>query len=313
MGDSTFTPNGKQETALNQNLQILEKYICKYDPGYQHMLANGVSSTAIVYPSVSNLAEIKCPVHIESDIALVERLDRFSNKVRVNDNPKAFINKGMPTARHVDQFLYNVLVMNALHNSMDMLPLKGVVLDNKRTVIKSLLLATAEGNLRKILQKPQQFITNLAPGAQIPWPQRERWAWQIARGLGELHVHGFIHGDLKLSNILVTGSNNAKISMPDEDEFSVGWEPPEILPLIRAGTETSRLRGTKADIYQLGMILWALATHEPEPEAQERPFPAIPSQIPKYYRSLVENCLFEKPSHRPRIGRVWDAFPQNIR
>ncbi len=69
--------------------------------------------------------------------------------------------------------------------------------------------------------------------------------------------------------------------------------------------------GVKSDLYQLGMVLWALAQEEDEPERQERPLSltAMPDDVPHYYREVVALCLMPQPQQRPSAGTLLSMFP----
>src|ERR1700709_360537 len=103
---------------------------------------------------------------------------------------------------------------------------------------------------------------------KIPWRRRERLAKKIVQGLSEIHEAGFVQGDFTLSNIVIDSDDNAKIIDINRRGCPVGWEPPEVAALIESSQRISMYIGVKSDLYQLGMVLYALATQEDEPENQ---------------------------------------------
>jgi len=92
----------------------------------------------------------------------------------------------------------------------------------------------------------------------------------------------------------------------------VGWEPPEIAALIESKQRISMYIGVKSDIFQLGMVLWAIAMEQDEPEIQQRPLTLAeaPEEIPSYYRALVGICLSDDPIDRCHATALMSMFPE---
>jgi hypothetical protein len=70
--------------------------------------------------------------------------------------------------------------------------------------------------------------------------------------------------------------------------------------------------GVKSDIFQLGMVLWAIAMEQDEPETQPRPLTLVdaPEEIPSYYRALVAICLSDDPRNRSHATALLGMFPE---
>jgi serine/threonine protein kinase len=145
---------------------------------------------------------------------------------------------------------------------------------------------------------------------KILWRRRERWAKQIVEGLSEIHDAGFVHGDLTLSNIVIDECDDAKIIDINRRGCPVGWEPPELATLVESNQKVSMYIGVKSDLYQLGMILYALATQLDEPETQ-RPLrlDCFPAEIPDYYLGLCHRCLSDDPRGRSQAETLCNLFP----
>lgn len=120
---------------------------------------------------------------------------------------------------------------------------------------------------------------------------------------------GFVQGDFTLSNIVIDGEDNAKIIDINRRGCPVGWEPPEVAALIESRQRISMYIGVKSDIFQLGMVLWALALQQDEPELQPRPLASLPQEIPSYYRALVGICLSDDPRTRCHTTSLLSMFP----
>jgi hypothetical protein len=122
---------------------------------------------------------------------------------------------------------------------------------------------------------------------------------------------GFVQGDFTLSNIVIDGDDRAKIIDINRRGCPVGWEPPEVAALIDSKQRISMYIGVKSDIFQLGMVLWAIAMEQDEPEIQPRPLTlaAAPNGIPSYYRAIVAICLSDDPRNRCHATALLGMFP----
>lgn len=224
----------------------------------------------------------------------------FVYKVRVDG--RVLIKKEIPGPDSVDEFLYEVNALNFLRDSQNVIELYGVIIgDDDR--VRGLLISYAEqGALIDILYENNHGI---------PWYTRMKWARQIVHGLSEIHEAGFVQGDFTLSNIVIDDDGNAKIIDINRRGCPVGWEPPEATPLIQSDQRISMYIGVKSDLYQLGMVLWALATQEDDPEAHGRPLHLGEDVgVPQWYRSIVETCLAEDPRERSQALQLLSYFPR---
>lgn len=228
----------------------------------------------------------------------------FVYKVRVAG--KTLIKKEIPGPDTVDEFLYEVNALNSLRFSQNVIEFYGVVVDNEDESVKGLLINYAEkGALIDVIYDSQE------EDRPLPWPLREKWARQIVQGVSDVHEAGFVQGDLTLSNIVIDYEDNAKIIDINRRGCPVGWEPPEATALIDTNQRISMYIGVKSDLYQLGMVLWALATLEDEPEAHGRPLRlASEIEVPTWYRTMVEYCLHEDPRVRLQATELLTLFPE---
>lgn len=236
----------------------------------------------------------------EREIEFDSHLSGFVYKVRVNG--EVLIKKEIPGPDTVDEFLYEINALNRLRFANNVIQFYGVIVDDKEEQVKGLLISYAEqGALIDVLYDGEH---------SLPWNTREKWARQIVNGLAEIHEAGFVQGDFTLSNIVVNDEGDAKIIDINRRGCPVGWEPPEATPLIESNQRISMYIGVKSDLFQLGMVLWALATQEDEPEAHGRPL-RIGSdlKVPAWYRRIVDICLSEDPRHRIQALHLLSMFP----
>ena len=248
----------------------------------------------IPYPAVHLVAHLECHQYKESELHFDEHMSGFVYRVNVGEH--TWIKKEIPGPDSVDEFLYEVNALSELVNAKNVIQLKGLVVNEDKSLIKGLLLSYADqGALIDILYDSKEGHT-----PRVPWERRERWAKQIIQGLSNIHEAGFVQGDFTLSNIVIDENDEAQIIDINRRGCPVGWESPEMVPLVESGQRLSMYIGVKSDLYQLGMVLWALAMEKDEPERQPRPLNLedAKADVPKYYKDLAEICLAEKSKQR---------------
>lgn len=111
---------------------------------------------------------------------------------------------------------------------------------------------------------------------------------------------------------MIDGDDKAKIIDINRRGCPVGWEPPEVAALIESKQRIAMYIGVKSDIFQLGMVLWAIAMQQDEPDIQPRPLTlaSAASEVPGYYRDLVRICLSDDPKDRHNTSYLLDMFPE---
>ena len=254
----------------------------------------------IQYPPVRMIGHLKCRRVREGDLVFDSHLSGFVYKVTLHG--EVFIKKEIPGPDTVDEFLYEINALHQLSGSRSVIKFGGVVLDNNGEIVKGLLISFAEqGALIDVIYDG---------GGGIPWSRRERWAKQIVQGLSEIHEAGFVQGDFTLSNIVLDGDDDAKIIDINRRGCPIGWEPPEVAALLDSNQRISMYIGVKSDLFQLGMVLYALAIQDDEPESK-RPFNLayFPSDVPEYYIDMCRRCLDPDPRCRSQAEVLLQLFP----
>ncbi|EFQ27641.1 protein kinase domain-containing protein [Colletotrichum graminicola M1.001] len=259
----------------------------------------------IQYPTVRQVQHLGCRRIRERDIDFDSHMSGFVYKVRVGGD--VLIKKEIPGPDTIDEFLYEINALNRLRYSRNIIRFHGVVVDDDDEYVKGLLISYAvHGALIDVIYDNQQESE-----LGLPWPVREKWARQIVQGLADIHESGFVQGDFTLSNIVIDDEDNAKIIDINRRGCPVGWEPPEATPLIESNQRISMYIGVKSDLYQLGMVLWALAAQDDEPEAQGRPLQLTEEHIvPAWYREMVDICLSDDPRLRLQASSLMALFPE---
>ncbi|KAM5348053.1 hypothetical protein ACJ41O_007877 [Fusarium nematophilum] len=287
------------DTVTNLKLQTTDGRL------HVHVVEDG--NEIISYPTVAQIKHLGCRRIREKDIAFDSHMSGFVYKVKVNGH--TLIKKEIPSPDTIDEFLYEVNALNRLRFSRNVIHFYGVVVDDHDELVKGLLIDYADqGALIDIIYE------HCKDGDyDLPWSTRERWARQIVEGLSDIHESGFVQGDFTLSNIVIDEYGDAKIIDINRRGCPVGWEPPEATPLIDSNQRISMYIGIKSDLYQLGMVLWALAAQEDEPEAQGRPLILGPEvNIPDWYRQMAEICLSNDPRMRLQASALLQMFPRPL-
>ncbi|GME26172.1 hypothetical protein GTA08_BOTSDO03611 [Neofusicoccum parvum] len=282
------------ETVTNLKLETSE--------GRLHVHVTEDVNEIIPYPPTSAIAHLDCPVFRESDVCFESHLSGFVYKISVKG--QIYIKKEIPGPEAVEEFLYETNCLSRVRGAHSVIQFAGVITDDSEQRITGLLINFAEkGALVDLLYDWKN-------SNELTWPRRERWAKQIVQGLSEIHESGFVQGDFTLSNIVINEDDDAKIIDINRRGCPVGWEPPELAKLIEAGQKISIYIGVKSDLFQLGMVLWALAEQQDEPERQERPLSPVGDDIPSYYKTIVESCLSEEPRDRLSARELLTRFPE---
>ena len=248
----------------------------------------------IPYPSTHLVKHLSCHQYKESELHFDEHMSGFVYRVNVGEH--TWIKKEIPGPDSVDEFLYEVNALSELVDARNVIRLQGLVVNEDKSLIKGLLLSYAEkGALIDILYDSKEGHI-----PRVSWARRERWAKQIVQGLSNIHEAGFVQGDFTLSNIVIDENDEAQIIDINRRGCPVGWESPEMVPLVESGQRLSMYIGVKSDLYQLGMVLWALAMEKDEPERQPRPLTlnGTEDEVPKHYQGLTAICLAEKSKQR---------------
>ncbi|KAF2141516.1 uncharacterized protein K452DRAFT_228773, partial [Aplosporella prunicola CBS 121167] len=283
------------ETVTNLKLQT--------DDGRLHVHVTEDMNEIIPYPSTSAVAHLDCRVFHESDVHFESHLSGFVYKISVAG--QVYIKKEIPGPEAVEEFLYEINTLSRLRASQCVIKFAGIITDDREDRIVGLLISYAEKGALVDL------VYDWKETKEMLWPRRERWARQIVQGLSEIHESGFVQGDFTLSNIVIDSNDDAKIIDINRRGCPVGWEPPELSQLIESGQRIGIYIGVKSDLFQLGMVLWALAEEQDEPERQERPlmFTIASDGVPSYFKDIVEACLSPDPRDRPTAKSLLSRFP----
>lgn len=203
-------------------------------------------------------------------------------------------------------------------------------------IVKLIGLSIWDGNLALVMElvPGSNLRKTLSGGRKLGWTERIRLLRDAALGIDYLHSRDVIHRDIKSSNLLVDSENNsvkvadfgfATIKHENATMTRCGtpaWTAPEVLDpsrlaLVAAGDDARPTYTEKADVYSFGIVMWEVLTGK-EPYAYgghnlmrivedvvfNHKRPAIPSDCPPDFSSLMQRCWHRKPRKRPRMGEV---------
>lgn len=275
------------DTVTNLKLETADKRL--------HVHVTEDVNEIIKYPPISVVQHLPLGAGefvTESDLHFASHISGFVYKVTIDG--QSYIKKEIPGPDMVDEFLYEINALYKLRSAKNVIRFHALVLNDSKTIIKGLLISFAsQGALVDLI-----YDHKIAP---LSWGRRDKWVRQIVSGLSDIHEAGFVQGDFTLSNIVIDDDDDAKIIDINRRGCPVGWEPPEFLGLIESGQRISMYIGNKSDLYQLGMVLWALAVPSDEPERAETPLSvdeAMESGAPRYLKRWISSCLSKDPALR---------------
>jgi serine/threonine protein kinase len=185
-----------------------------------------------------------------------------------------------------------------------------------------------DGAVVLVLERAQRSVADLlAEHAGRPTPTAAGIVEDVCAGLAAMHNHGWVHGDVKPSNLLVMRDGSVRLAdfgLTAELEgthayllpyASASYVPPErwTEQLVERGTP---VRPT-ADVWALGVTAYQLFTgHFPFPGSDQRAHALaaceyatgrvpllFPSHVPPGWQDLIRCCL--APTHKDRAR--WDT------
>jgi len=159
-----------------------------------------------------------------------------------------------------------------------------------------------------------ETLGSIVPEGGLPASRVVRYGLQIADALAEAHRHGLIHRDLKINNVMITGTGLLKvldfgIAVRTDGPHDEHAETSQGTPAYMAPETIERGQSSvRSDLWSFGVLLYEMCTGD-------RPFrgqdlgalqtairhdepPPLPPRISPTLQSVIHRCLEKDPAMR---------------
>lgn len=158
------------------------------------------------------------------------------------------------------------------------------------------------------------------------WSQRYEIIRDISSAVKSIHFHGYIHGDIKPGNIVITENSRAKLcdfgkSKEEGDTTSNKMGTLEYMPPELMNSSFTK----KGDIFSLGKVFWELASwkfHNKKRDENDGFFIwrgtingsrlPIPEGCPRKIGKIISWCVEQEPSKRPDAEELSSELKSDI-
>ena len=159
----------------------------------------------------------------------------------------------------MSDFFNDIKLLHYLSDCSGVVKFAGVVLDNTRKHLKSYLCEWPTlGSISRIFKLAE------VRGERIPWKIREVWAKRIIAAVSEVHAKGIVIGSFRLFSVGIRADGSAVLSAPKDSGRRTSNVKGYLAPELRSkpyNTPPRKSMSFWTDIFQLGLVLWALAEH----------------------------------------------------
>ena len=264
------------------------------------------------------------PQYLQSEVIVRGRVDAQTYIAQVRshscmERKMPFSGAGLPGDDGLKRLWQDLKLTKSLYECGGVVSFMGVVLDDDRRHIKSLLQELPPlGTIRSILAHAE------LRGERVPWPVRATWADQIITAVAEIHSKGFVVGFIHISFTGVREDGRVVLNLRKRGyRNSINGEG-EIAPESRTVPKHSpqpRELDFRSDIFMLGMLLWQLAEHKnniagdmclrnactsvPRHSCKaehanpvELP-PCLDKEVPEVFNLIISLCRQADPKKRP--------------
>ena len=155
--------------------------------------------------------------------------------------------------------------------------------------------------LYAVTEYADETLSQIIPSRALTTAETAEMVRGIADALTFLHGKGFVHGQIKPSNIMAVG-DQLKISS-DCVQASGKFRGPQ--HGLRAFDAPEAALSSSADVWSLGMtVVAALTQHTPDWVGSTIKDLAIPNSIPDPFRRIARECLRGDPARRCSLDQV---------
>ncbi|TDL18957.1 kinase-like protein, partial [Rickenella mellea] len=207
------------------------------------------------------------------------------------------------TGHNPEGNLREISKLDQLSHSPFIIQIKAIVIDRQNVIRGFITPFMPRGDLSNVLdmEHREQGLSNDGCNA-IVWSIKLAWARQITRGVADLHAIPTYHGDIKAANVLIDETGHALLIDLCPMGITDAFAAPEILAIIDDhATEFESKLTAMADIYSLGLLLYALAE---ETSSIAMPLIWRNEGTPMWYRDAVQRCIAEDCRARPTAAEL---------
>jgi TonB family protein len=156
----------------------------------------------------------------------------------------------------------------------------------------------------QVMDYADEILAELLPVRPLTADEAREMLGTVLNALGYLHAHGYVHGRIKPSNILVV-NDRLKLS-GDSIALASGSTGERAQTSMYEAPELGRGTVTPAvDVWALGMTLVAALTQRPAQwERGYQDEPIIPAGIVEPFRQIVWSCLQVNPADRCTLEEI---------
>jgi len=164
-----------------------------------------------------------------------------------------------------------------------------------------------------VMELADEDLGQIIPQRRLSPPEVAEMLPPIIEALSFLHAQGFVHGDIKPSNVLALG-DQIKISA---DNLRHIGEPGNQKNGAYSAPEANAGLSPASDAWSIGALLTTVFTQQqPDVQKREGAHVVVPGAVPEPYRTMAERCLRIDPKQRCnpedllQMPRVPQAVPQ---
>lgn len=224
-------------------------------------------------------------------IAELEKIDieniMDTDRVKWRGDTYAFKSTGkMPEGT-----LRELAIMDQLAESPNIINLVAIVVNHDNAIRGFLTPFMPSGDLQSVFEDARKSfgLGSDDDATAFDWPLKLSWARQIVQAVVELHHISAYNGNLKPQNVLIDSIGQAQLIDFLPKNTSDKFAAPELLKMFWShGLTFESVLSTPADVYSLGLVLWAVA----EERWMGMPTPVWRAgKTPNCYRDIVKRCL----------------------
>jgi hypothetical protein len=267
--------------------------------------------------------------YVEEDIIRQSRNPRHGWQVSFLESRFVMDFRFGSPLEQINSAVYELQVLAALRGCRGINQLAGLVLDPETKVLTGFLSELPATPSISVFIREANNTNEF-----IGWERRGKWCWQLIEAVSEVHSKGLAIGLIckdQVHGVGIDWWDNITLfrfrSSFTHSTAMTAETPPEHRMIASEGESLRSLPQT--DIYQLGLMLWRLATHMKHgllPEDLENPFQdaplkavanddsstnaiPLPQDIPNYMRDIIIDCLNSDPLQRPPAWKLLEKFP----